>query len=162
MPTYRIRPGVVPKHLKVPKQPPPAPAGSPHSKIKPPIRKALPNQPSGASKVVPSGSSVDGGSAGTNSASGGFSLQLPRFRASRESWIGRNSAYRDVGKIHPYAKLKDPLSVRVYDWIVRLSVPGSHSLFRPVDVLGTDAVAGDIQVSLPTSCSGPRPEKSRI
>jgi hypothetical protein len=57
-------------------------------------------------------------------ANNGVAFQLPRIRATRESWMRRSSEYRDAAKIHPYAKLRDPLSVRAYDWILRLSVPG--------------------------------------
>ncbi|KIM19390.1 hypothetical protein M408DRAFT_31265 [Serendipita vermifera MAFF 305830] len=122
MPSYRVRPGAIPKHLKMPAQPSAAPAAARPSKVKPPIRKATASSSPGMfdnasdPPADPFATSTSGGK--------GTVFQLPRFRASRESWAGRSGEYRDAAKAHPYAKLKDPLSVRAYDWIVRLSVPG--------------------------------------
>ncbi|KIM27353.1 hypothetical protein M408DRAFT_330071 [Serendipita vermifera MAFF 305830] len=121
MPSYRVRPGAIPKHLKMPAQPSAAPAAARPSKVKPPIRKATASSSPGMfdnasdPPADPFATSTSGGK--------GTVFQLPRFRASRESWAGRSGEYRDAAKAHPYAKLKDPLSVRAYDWIVRLSVP---------------------------------------
>ncbi|KIM19388.1 hypothetical protein M408DRAFT_40661, partial [Serendipita vermifera MAFF 305830] len=109
MPSYRVRPGAIPKHLKMPTQPSAAPTAARPSKVKPPIRKATSSSSPGMFDNA-SDPPADPFATSTNAGSG-------------TSWAGRSGEYRDAAKAHPYAKLKDPLSVRAYDWIVRLSVP---------------------------------------
>ncbi|PVF92830.1 hypothetical protein CPB86DRAFT_790781 [Serendipita vermifera] len=108
MPNYRVRPGSIPKHLKLPLQPPVAPQRT--SDGRPPIRNAPSTNDSNA---------TDAPSAPQSSSW----FTLPRFRAQESSWFSRQRRLRDIAKAHPHARLRDPKSVRIYDLIAKTSVP---------------------------------------
>jgi hypothetical protein len=117
MPNYRVRPGSIPKHLKLPLQPPVAAQRGPDGR--PPIR----NSPSvGDSNAADTADTVS-----TPRSSSWFTL--PRFRAQESSWFSRQRRLRDVAKAHPHARLRDPKSIRIYDLIAKTSVPSQFFSF---------------------------------
>lgn len=95
MSAYRIKPGAIPKHLKPPKQTP-RPAGS-----RPPIR--------GAKE---SDAPIKTGWFG-----------LPRRQPAAKGWLARENR-RNIAREHPHARLRDPTGLRIYNFVVKASVPG--------------------------------------
>lgn len=158
MPSYRVRPGTIPKHLKIPAQPSPTSVALPLSSVKPPIRKA--STPTSAS--IPQNPSILSANhiGQFPKAANPGTFQIPRFGASKEGWSAGKSEYRNVANVHPFAKLKDPLSVRAYDWIVRLSVPSESTSYSFI----LEMLEANLQSQhyCFISYSGRRQEKSRI
>lgn len=118
MPSYRVRPGAIPKHLKITQQLPPASSGINSQyfvKGKPPIR---------ASTVSPDTQLTNLSFSSAADAPQSAWFRLPRMRAEERSWFSRTTNARNAATAHPYSKLRDPLSIRIFDLIAMGSVPG--------------------------------------
>jgi hypothetical protein len=109
MSAYRVKPGQIPKHLKVPRVPPqtPRPSGS-----RPPIRGAAPGEQSAVENVQ---------------RKSWFGL-TNRDRST--GWFGQQKR-RDIAREHPHARLREPRNIRMYDLLVKGSVPGMSCISCP-------------------------------
>ncbi|KAG9037449.1 hypothetical protein FS842_003352 [Serendipita sp. 407] len=99
MPSYRVRPSAIPKHLKIPQKPP---AAQRLLDGRPPIRDTTKASPNGNAAVVNSQPPSPAW------------FRLPSFRTT---------GIKDAAKAHPYVRLRDPRSLRLYDLLTKLSVP---------------------------------------
>jgi hypothetical protein len=110
MSAYRIKPGQIPKYLKVPRIPPQAPRPS---GTRPPIRGSSPDEQNAV----------------------GNAQRKPWFGFHRSTgWFGVPKR-RDIAREHPHARLKEPRNIRIYDLLVKGSVPGMTSIILHFPVL---------------------------
>jgi len=107
MPSYKVHPASIPKHLRIPR-PPTAPAATlKPSSLPPSVAPSTLSSPS----AFPSTPAVAAGASDVWFSLPRFRVGLPQFRARR------------AAEHHPVAKLRDPLSLRIYDFVVRASIP---------------------------------------
>ena len=105
MPSYKVHPVSIPKHLRIPR-PPTAPGAT----LKPSsLPSSVTHPPPSSLSASPSTPAVDPSDAW---------FTLPRFRVGLPQFRARRAAQH-----HPVAKLRDPVSLRIYDLAVRVSVP---------------------------------------
>ena len=102
---YKVHPASIPKHLRIPRPPTTPAATLKPSSLTPSFAPSTLSTPTSFSSTP-----------GSDAADIWFSL--PRFRVGLPQFRARRAAEH-----HPVAKLRDPISLRVYDFIVRASVP---------------------------------------
>lgn len=107
---YKVHPASIPKHLRIRRPPTPS---TPAAALKP---SSLPPSFAPSSPSSPSSSSAFSSTPASDASDVWFSL--PRFRVGLPQFRARRAAEH-----HPVAKLRDPISLRVYDFIVRASIP---------------------------------------
>jgi hypothetical protein len=105
MPPYKVHPASIPKHLRIPR-----PLKTPATTLKPS------SHPPSALPSATSSPSVFSSTPAVEASDIWFSL--PRFRVGLPQFRARRAAEH-----HPVAKLRDPVSLRVYDFVVRASIP---------------------------------------
>lgn len=104
MPSYRVRPTSIPKHLKIPQQALP-PRTTLNPAARPPIR----------------------GSTSPDNATPAMTSLLTGYREGAASfWSRKNNTATDNRNRHPHAKLRDPLSLRIFDMVAKSSIPGTQ------------------------------------
>jgi len=105
MPSYKVHPASIPKHLRIPRPP-----RSPAATLKP--SSLLPSD----APCTPSSPTAFSSTPAVDAPDVWFSL--PRFRVGLPQFRARRAAEH-----HPVAKLRDPAPLRIYDFVVRASVP---------------------------------------
>lgn len=107
MPSYKVHPASIPKHLRIPR-PPKAPTAT----LKPSsLNPSVAPSTSSETSAFPSMSTSDASTSDVWFSLPRFRVGLPQFRARR------------AAEHHPVAKLRDPISLRIYDFVVRASIP---------------------------------------
>ena len=107
---YKVHPASIPKHLRIRRPPTPS---TPAATLKP---SSLSSSVASPTPSSPSSPSTFLSTPALDASDVWFSL--PRFRVGLPQFRARRAAEH-----HPVAKLRDPISLRVYDFIVRASIP---------------------------------------
>ncbi|CCA73154.1 hypothetical protein PIIN_07108 [Serendipita indica DSM 11827] len=109
MSAYRVRPGAIPKGLKIPERPLP-PLRTVNER--PPIRNDIP---------------IDAATSSLKRSAALHPISLtatPQRARNDAAWLPKSISARNAAKAHPYAQVKLPRSLRAYDLITALAVPG--------------------------------------